>query len=312
MEKPLVTAFTLIYNNAELCLNSLDCIRTNSYPNIEHIIIDDGSTDNKSINLIENYISIYNYDCKFIKNESNFGICKSLNKVLDIANGKYIFGLSDDLITNKKILDDVEIFEQLPDNYAVVHSMLQYINFDGSIKYPYIIPHFKYPQMIFSDYTLNQIIAMGGLISTPTAFMKTDALRKVGGWYSDIAYEDVQMWFKLTKAGLKFYFRPELTTFYRRSSTQITNTNATFRKGYLINKIKIFGPYLDQPAAKKSILIDFLFSIIRNKTDDLNEALILYKKFPNSSKLIFLIFKYRFWTIPYRFIFNVKTFFQNI
>jgi glycosyltransferase involved in cell wall biosynthesis len=303
---PLVTAFTLIYNNASICIESIDCIRLNNYPNLEHIIIDDGSNDEFSINIIENYIKTHNYQCTYIKNDKNAGICKSLNLILKISKGKYIFGLSDDIIFENKIINDVLAFENLTEDFAVVHSMLQYMNFDGSVKYPFIIPTLDYPKTFSDDLSLKDIIKSGGLIATPTVLMRKKSLVSVGGWDEDILYEDTQMWFKLAFNNLKFHFRAELTTYYRRSLNQISNLNPIERPGYLIEATKIYGPYLNLFITKKALFSIYLNYVLANNNSEVQKALRFYKKLPHKSYLFYYLFRYNFWGIFLRFFKKIR------
>src|SRR6188474_3378131 len=95
---PLVTVFSLVYNTGKYVIEAIESVKANNYPNIQHIIIDDCSYDGVSTELVSDWIKENNYNCTFIKHEKNQGICRTLNEILRLAKGKYIFGVSDDLI----------------------------------------------------------------------------------------------------------------------------------------------------------------------------------------------------------------------
>lgn len=287
---PLVTAFTLVYNSGEYAIKSIECIRLNKYPNIEHIIIDDFSTDEISVKIIEDYISKNNYKCTYIKHDKNLGICKTLNEILQLSNGKYIFGLSDDIITENKIIDDIEQFEKLSEDYAVIHSMLQYMNYNGSILYPYILPQVDYPNNIKDDLSINDLLKHGGLVATPTAMIRRDSIIKIGGWNENLMYEDTPLWFAFADKNLKFKFRPFITTYYRRTANQITNVVTSDRNGALINHVKVYGPYLNYRRANFNLFIIFLMAV-KKRNKELNTALNIYKTYPFAKKRLYYFFK---------------------
>ena len=131
---PLVTIFTLVFNTGKYVVETLNSVRSNKYPNIQHIIIDDCSSDRESVPYIEKWIEDNNYPCTFIKHQRNMGICKSINEVLQITEGKYIFGVCDDLILPEKVQRQVELLENASPEYGVVYSDAYLINGNGILK----------------------------------------------------------------------------------------------------------------------------------------------------------------------------------
>lgn len=83
---PLVSVITASYNMGQYVGMAIDSILTQEYPNIEAIVIDDGSTDDTQKNLTK-------YRCdprvKIIYQE-NAGQTKAKNRGLKEAKGKYI------------------------------------------------------------------------------------------------------------------------------------------------------------------------------------------------------------------------------
>jgi len=304
---PSVTAITLVYNTGEYVIDTIKSILNNKYPSLQHIIIDDCSTDRNSLDILENYINKTEYQCLFIKHGENKGICKSLNEALGLATGKYLFLLFDDMIVEDKIFKDINLLEKLSENYALVHSRLQYVSSDGKTKYNQFQPIVS-KNILKKSISLNKLLYLGGIIAAPTVMMRTSAIKLVGGWCESYLYEDVPMWFSLKNLGYEFYYRDEVTTLYRRHENQITNKISILRnKEVLLNEINLYSNYLKYTGAKKHIFL-FFYSCSVNKVEYLSEILDYYKNKSGSSILIYYFFKYPFWL---KFLFFIKKFFNN-
>ena len=91
----LVSFLIPTYNRADLLQQCIESILSQTYKNVEIIVIDDASTDNT-----ENVInSKFKGRVKYYKNNVNRGVAYSRNRGLTYANGKYIGLLdSDDLL----------------------------------------------------------------------------------------------------------------------------------------------------------------------------------------------------------------------
>ncbi len=89
-------------------------MKQQSYKNIEHIIVDDGSTDGVDI-LVEQYINEVDYPVKYIK-KSNGGKHTAVNVAWDNAEGYFLFQLdSDDEILPDALHFLVEMYKKIPD-----------------------------------------------------------------------------------------------------------------------------------------------------------------------------------------------------
>jgi glycosyltransferase involved in cell wall biosynthesis len=129
---PLLTVGTLSYNTGKYVVEALECVKKQGYPNVQHIIIDDCSIDN-SVGLITEWININNYSCTFIKHDINRGVQYGLKEIFDLAKGKYIAFISDDLWLDNGFLNLVNMFNQLDESYALVYGDTQMIDKDRRI-----------------------------------------------------------------------------------------------------------------------------------------------------------------------------------
>ena len=93
--KPLVSIITVCYNSEKTISKTIESIINQTYKNIEFIIID-GKSDDKTLEIIDNY---KNNISKIISEKDN-GIYDAFNKGLNICNGDLIgFVNSDDILT---------------------------------------------------------------------------------------------------------------------------------------------------------------------------------------------------------------------
>ena len=101
MNNELVAVIIPFYNVERYIDRCLASVVNQTYKNLEIIIVDDGSQD-KSINIVNDYINRFN-NIILIQKE-NGGISSARNKALDIANGNYIVFIdSDDYIEDNMI-----------------------------------------------------------------------------------------------------------------------------------------------------------------------------------------------------------------
>lgn len=93
---PLISVIVPIYNGEKYLKECIESIRNQTYPNLEIILINDGSND-KSLEICINY---QQKDGRIkIINQRNQGVCKARNAGLKISKGDYItFVDSDDII----------------------------------------------------------------------------------------------------------------------------------------------------------------------------------------------------------------------
>ncbi len=94
---PLITVIIPVYNTAKLLAKCIDSVLSQTWQNIEVILVDDGSTDN-SADIIKNYQRT-NPDKVIAIFQENAGQASARNAALDIMRGDYVaFVDSDDWV----------------------------------------------------------------------------------------------------------------------------------------------------------------------------------------------------------------------
>jgi glycosyltransferase involved in cell wall biosynthesis len=83
----MISVLMSCYNNATSLEEAIESILNQSYSDFEFLIINDGSTDN-SQDILNKYYS--NKKIKLFKNKKNIGLTKSLNILIEKAQGEII------------------------------------------------------------------------------------------------------------------------------------------------------------------------------------------------------------------------------
>jgi len=96
---PLVTVISINYNHADVTCKMLESLDQVSYPNLEVIVIDNGSPEDSSI-IPESYPDII-----FIKTGENLGFAGANNLGICMSKGKYILLLNNDTIVTPDFLE---------------------------------------------------------------------------------------------------------------------------------------------------------------------------------------------------------------
>lgn len=84
-EKPLVSIITIVFNGKEYLENTIQSVLSQSYENLEYIIVDGGSTDG-SIDILRKYEGRIDYWIS----EKDRGISDAFNKGVKLATGDYL------------------------------------------------------------------------------------------------------------------------------------------------------------------------------------------------------------------------------
>jgi glycosyltransferase len=117
-----ISIITATYNSAATVRDTLECIRTQRHPLIEHIVVDGASGDN-TLDIVKDFPHV----AKLVS-EKDKGIYDAMNKGIGMATGEVVGILnSDDVYTDDKVLSDVAAaFED--QNVMTVYADLQYVH----------------------------------------------------------------------------------------------------------------------------------------------------------------------------------------
>lgn len=111
----LISLVTVTFNSAQTLHDTIQSVLSQTYSNIEYIIIDGGSTDN-TLDIIKECEVYFEKNLVWISEKDN-GIYDAMNKGIRMATGDVIGVLnSDDLLMDINVIQDVvELFDENTD-----------------------------------------------------------------------------------------------------------------------------------------------------------------------------------------------------
>jgi len=198
-----ISIITAVYNNKNYIADCIESVISQSYQEIEHIVIDGGSTDGTK-EILENYrLRVTHYI-----SEPDNGMYDAINKGISLASGD-IIGLlhSDDLFADKNVIADIAatFIKRSADG---VFGNLLYVDRSNILN---IVRYWKSSPFIIKN------LKKGWMPPHPTLFLKKDIVNKIGFYNTKykIAADYDFMLRALTTPGLRFEYIPSVITHMR-------------------------------------------------------------------------------------------------
>lgn len=197
MTAPLVTIIVATYDQEDFVRDAIESALAQTYPNIEVLVDDNGSTDQTPA-ILEGYRSDPRVTLRL--HAENAALSKRLNDAVATARGEFISLLfGDDYYFPTKIARQVEEFSRLPRDYGVVYGPgyrsnvltgARWLEFRGG-RSGWII------EDVFRDYT-------GGWFISPIAPLVRHECFERYKWHEDVPMEGEAIFFFVA---LSFRFR---------------------------------------------------------------------------------------------------------
>ena len=196
---PLVSIVTPAYNQAEYLAETIDSVLAQDYPNIEYIVIDDGSTD-------ETPAVLQRYDGR-VRHERhpNMGQANTLNRGWEMARGSLIGYLSsDDWLEPNAISKLVKALSERPDA-VVAYCDFQLIDAQGR----------GYRMVQAEEFSQKRLSVDLVCQPGPGALFRREVFDRTGGWAGRLLHvPDFEFWLRASRFG-PFIRVPQMLAHYR-------------------------------------------------------------------------------------------------
>jgi alpha-1,3-rhamnosyltransferase len=239
---PLVSVIIASYNHAPYIEASIDSVLRQTYPHIELLVIDDGSSDG-SVELLRDLQTRHGFDLHI---QPNQGLPRTLNESIARARGDLIapFG-SDDIMMPWRIEHQVAYLSDKPE-VGICAGNVEVIDSQGQIAEE---RKQRYRNRPFRRMDFGEIFYNRGPGLLPATFMfRKSVLVEVGGFDPNIRLEDFYIELAITHAGYFIDVLGEVLAQYRQHSSN-TYKNHRFM---VDNVLKTYARFSDHPDHAKA------------------------------------------------------------
>lgn len=253
MDKPLVTVAIAYYNLGEHLPKTLASLAAQTYPHLEVLVINDGSSDPHSREVFAEQQALYP-QFRFLT-QDNAGIGAARNRGLAEARGAYFIPMDADNIARPHMIERfVAAMRRNPDLAALTCYCLAFKD-DIALQnqqYAYAYRPTGGPHMLAS---------IKNIYGDANAIIRTDIFRSVGGYETDrdCSWEDLEAFVKLVNAGHRIDTLPEYLFYYRHLETGFSRITDTY-----LNQRRVLRQYYqfkDLPIAEGLALWTALVSL---------------------------------------------------
>jgi glycosyltransferase involved in cell wall biosynthesis len=210
-DKPLVSIIIPVYNGARYVSEAIESALAQDYPNVEILVINDGSTDEgRTKGAVAPYLDRVRYFEK-----ANGGVASALNLGIREMRGEYISWLShDDLYRPDKISRQMARMAELGDD-VILYTDFEVIDENArklsSVRVPSGDPHnFRY------------VLTLHNYLHGCSLLIPRRCIEAVGSFDETLrTTQDYDLWFRLA-ARYSFWHMPEPLIFSRHHADQGT------------------------------------------------------------------------------------------
>lgn len=226
---PAVSVVVPCYNYGEFVEDAIDSCLRSTFQDIEIIVVDNGSTD---VNTIQVLKQLKMPKVRVIQIQKNKSLPNGRNVGISHSRGKYILPLdADDMISPTMIEKLYWVLEKKPE-VGFVTSGLQYF---GDMFWEWLPPPFNFEQLLVEN-----------TVCVASLFRKK-AWSDVGGYNEGMVdgYEDWDFWISLAEKGWLGDIVPEKLLYYRRHGKNMS-TESGKKHQQIIEQIHANHPKIFQ------------------------------------------------------------------
>ena len=260
MDSPKVSIIIPVYNGSNYLSNAIDCALSQTYKNLEIIVVNDGSIDDgKTERVALSYGDKIRYFSK-----PNGGVSSALNYGIQNMTGDYFSWLShDDAYTSSKIEDSVELLKKhkVIDKKVIALTGGYFIDTNG--EYIRKFPLFFDVDRVYDGLDCVRTMTFKGTLNGCCMLIPKTAFEEVGFFDETLRYsQDSLMWYNIFLSGYGVVCDNRPNVMYRLHRNQTSQT----RRDLYEHDALVIAKILAEPLAKAEPSGEVLMRYIKRLT----------------------------------------------
>jgi glycosyltransferase involved in cell wall biosynthesis len=180
-----VSVLMSVHNEDDFLVRAIDSILNQTFRNFEFIIIDDGSTNERTQAILR---SIRDERVLLVRNEKNIGLTRCLNRGLELAHRKYVARMDADDVSDPKRLECQLRFMEAHPDVGILGASARVIDHAGREGHAERMPT--------SDLCIRWACLTSNPFSHSTVMLRKDVLERCRLKYDEsfVAGQDYDLW----------------------------------------------------------------------------------------------------------------------
>lgn len=226
---PLVSVLMPAFNSELYISEAIESILNQSYKNIELIIFDDGSTD-RTRAVVDQF-----QDARIVRinSDTNYGVVRARNEMIDRATGQYIALMDADDIADLTRIE--KQLKSLKDGDCDLCGSAQWVLDEATHQV-------KKSKDKFSDSDLRSLLSVYCGLCNSAMMGKAEIFKRFKYDTSILTSEDYYLWVQMAAAGYRFLNLKERLITYRRYPAQ---TSSVHLDKFRVTTIEVQKKYLE-------------------------------------------------------------------
>lgn len=216
---PLVSVILPFRNAETTLLDAIHSILRQDFQDLELIAVDDGSRDGSVASISD----ISDSRLRLVANPLKTGVVGASATGFELASGQWFARMdADDIAHPRKISKQLNAAK---DDTGVITCGVEPINCQGDGMRRYV----AWANSLSDHSAMSRSRFVECPVINPTAMVRRDWMKRLGGYYDTPWAEDHDLWLRLFHAGCKFIKVPEILFKWRDSPYRLTRLDPRYR-----------------------------------------------------------------------------------
>lgn len=204
-----------------------DSIRAQTFREWELVLVDDGSRAAETIAEIDRIAG--DPRVVLLRLENNQGVASALNVGLSRCRGNLVARMDADDKMMPTRLQRQFAYLQTHSDVTVLGTQLQWIEWETD----QLLPATEHPEQVTDEYIKHQLkTSRIWFLNHPTVILRRREVIDLGGYPAYRIGQDLGLWLKVAKAGLKIHNLPTVELHYRLHPNQVSRPTGLCREEY--------------------------------------------------------------------------------